>query len=73
MAAAIDERWGPPEQDPMLRQGRFMIAGLRLGQVFVGIQRARAPDLSGSQDYASYHDAEAGAAARLPGLLLLAA
>ena len=59
MAAAIDERWGPPEQDPMLRQGRFMIAGLRLGQVFVGIQPARALNLSGSQDYASYHDAEA--------------
>ncbi|MFS2055586.1 cobaltochelatase subunit CobN, partial [Variovorax sp. CT11-76] len=59
MAAAIDERWGPPEQDPMLRQGRFMIAGLRLGRVFVGIQPARALNLSGSQDYASYHDAEA--------------
>jgi cobaltochelatase CobN len=41
MAAAIDARWGAPEQDPSLRQGRFMIAGLRLGQVFVGIQPAR--------------------------------
>ncbi|XAH21164.1 cobaltochelatase subunit CobN [Xylophilus sp. GW821-FHT01B05] len=58
MAAAIDARWGPPEQDPMLRQGRFMIAGLRLGRVFVGIQPARALAGQGAEDYASYHDAE---------------
>ncbi|RYX97625.1 MAG: cobaltochelatase subunit CobN [Comamonadaceae bacterium] len=61
MAAAIDERWGAPEHDPMLRQGRFMIAGLRLGQVFVGIQPARAlagDSATGASDYASYHDAE---------------
>jgi cobaltochelatase CobN len=58
MAAAIDARWGAPAQDPMLRQGRFMIAGLRLGQVFVGIQPARNHALGGVADYASYHDAE---------------
>ncbi|KIQ32142.1 cobalamin biosynthesis protein CobN [Variovorax paradoxus] len=58
MAAAIDARWGTPEQDPMLRQGRFMIAGLRLGHVFVGIQPARALGTLGAADYASYHDAE---------------
>ncbi|MDM0040336.1 cobaltochelatase subunit CobN [Variovorax sp. J22G21] len=58
MAAAIDARWGPPEQDPSLRQGRFMIAGLRLGQVFVGIQPARSLAIQGAQDYAGYHDAE---------------
>jgi cobaltochelatase CobN len=58
MAAAIDARWGPPEQDPMVRQGRFMIAGLRLGRVFVGIQPARALGNLGVADYASYHDAE---------------
>ncbi|WP_326534559.1 cobaltochelatase subunit CobN [Pseudorhodoferax sp.] len=58
MAAAIDARWGPPEADPALRQGRFMVAGLRLGQVFIGIQPARALGTSGAQDYASYHDAE---------------
>lgn len=64
MAEAIDARWGAPEQDPALRMGRFMIAGLRLGNVFVGIQPARAlaaggvaPGM-GAQDYASYHDAE---------------
>ncbi|QNK66617.1 cobaltochelatase subunit CobN [Variovorax sp. PAMC26660] len=58
MAAAIDARWGNPEQDPMVRQGRFMIAGLRLGRVFVGIQPARALGKLGASDYASYHDAE---------------
>ncbi|MDM0005980.1 cobaltochelatase subunit CobN [Variovorax sp. J22G73] len=67
MAAAIDARWGTPAQDPMVRQGRFMIAGLRLGRVFVGIQPARAlgglgglgaANGSGAADYASYHDAE---------------
>lgn len=58
MASAIDARWGPPEQDPMLRSNRFMIAGLRLGSVFVGIQPARALGMQGAADYASYHDAE---------------
>ncbi|MFZ4288248.1 cobaltochelatase subunit CobN [Variovorax sp. HJSM1_2] len=58
MAAAITARWGAPAQDPMLRQGRFMIAGLRLGQVFVGIQPARNHRVDGVADYASYHDAE---------------
>ncbi|MFT3721291.1 cobaltochelatase subunit CobN [Pseudorhodoferax sp.] len=56
MAEAVTARWGPPEADPALRQGRFLVAGLRLGRVFVGIQPARA--LGGAQDYASYHDAE---------------
>ncbi|GAB2735468.1 cobaltochelatase subunit CobN [Melaminivora jejuensis] len=55
MEAAIIARWGPPEADPALRQGRFMIAGLRLGQVFVGIQPARTLEV---QDWANYHDAE---------------
>ncbi|MDR0225552.1 MAG: cobaltochelatase subunit CobN [Burkholderiaceae bacterium] len=60
MAEAITARWGEPEADPLLRQGRFMIAGLRLGHVFVGIQPARALAGAGmgAQDYASYHDAE---------------
>ena len=56
MAQAIAARWGAPEQDPMLRDGWFMIAGLQLGHVFVGIQPARS--LDGRNDYASYHDAE---------------
>ena len=53
--AALNARWGAPELDPTVRQGRFMIAGWRCGQVFVGIQPARSRDAS---DYASYHDAE---------------
>lgn len=51
--AAIVERWGPPEADPMLRSGRFMLAGLRCGKVFVGIQPARGYQLDLQ---ASYHD-----------------
>ncbi|MEG1767870.1 MAG: cobaltochelatase subunit CobN [Comamonas sp.] len=50
---AILERWGPPEADPMLRDGRFMIAGLRCGRLFVGIQPARGYHLDPA---ASYHD-----------------
>lgn len=50
---ALIARWGPPEQDPMLRQGRFMIPGLRCGQVFIGIQPARGYHLD---PLASYHD-----------------
>ncbi|QET06041.1 cobaltochelatase subunit CobN [Cupriavidus pauculus] len=52
---AVIARWGEPEQDPMVRAGRFMIAGVRSGHLFIGIQPARA---YGVDDYASYHDAE---------------
>lgn len=58
---ALAERWGSPDQDPMVRQGRFMIAGVRSGHLFVGLQPARAyalPGEQGSQSYASYHDAD---------------
>ncbi|WP_233805574.1 cobaltochelatase subunit CobN [Paraburkholderia sp. HP33-1] len=51
----LNARWGRPEQDPTLRRGRFMIAGWRCGQVFVGIQPSRSREQG---DYASYHDAE---------------
>ncbi|ATE59274.1 cobaltochelatase subunit CobN [Thauera sinica] len=50
---AIVARWGEPHADPMLRQGRFMLAGLRCGQIFVGIQPARGYQLD---PLASYHD-----------------
>ncbi|WP_406625856.1 cobaltochelatase subunit CobN [Acidovorax sp. SDU_ACID1] len=56
MADAITAQWGTPEQDPLLRDGWFMVAGLQLGNVFVGIQPARS--LDGRNDYAQYHDAE---------------
>ncbi len=38
---AVIARWGLPEEDPKVRQGRIMIAGLRLGLTFIGIQPAR--------------------------------
>ena len=47
--------WGPPAQDPMVRSGRFMVAGQRYGNVFVGIQPARGRDLD---LVATYHDAD---------------
>ncbi|MGE8408760.1 MAG: cobaltochelatase subunit CobN [Pseudomonas sp.] len=50
---AVRERWGEPGQDPMFRGGRMMIAGLRLGLTFVGIQPARGYQLDPS---AVYHD-----------------
>ena len=50
---AVDARWGPPQRDPMLRSNRFMIAGLRCGQIFIGIQPARGYHLD---PMASYHD-----------------
>ncbi|MDY0745569.1 cobaltochelatase subunit CobN [Paucibacter sp. R3-3] len=52
---AVNTLWGRPEQDPMVRAGRFMISGQRYGQVFVGNQPARGRDLD---LVASYHDAD---------------
>ena len=53
--AAVIARWGAPEHDPTLRSGRFMIAGLRFGHIFVGIQPARGRDMDLA---ATYHDAD---------------
>ena len=66
---AINARWGLPEQDPMLRQNRFMIAGIRFGQVFVGIQPARGYHLD---LMANYHDPDLIPPPLLFSLLLLA-
>jgi cobaltochelatase CobN len=52
---AVNTLWGDPERDPMLRSGRFMVPGMRLGHVFVGIQPARGRDLD---LVATYHDAD---------------
>ncbi len=49
----IWQRWAGPEQDPKFRQGRLMIAGIRLGETFVGIQPARGYNMDLS---ANYHD-----------------
>jgi len=53
--AAVNALWGAPEHDPTLRSSRFMIAGLRFGHVFVGIQPARGRDRDLA---ATYHDAD---------------
>ncbi|MGS2717432.1 cobaltochelatase subunit CobN [Eionea flava] len=50
---AVVERWGTPESDPKYRNGRIMLAGIRLGETFIGIQPAR----GFNQDLlANYHD-----------------
>ena len=53
--AAINTLWGLPEQDPLLRSGRFMVSGQRYGNVFVGNQPARG---RGLDLVATYHDAD---------------
>ncbi|ARU04170.1 cobaltochelatase subunit CobN [Comamonas serinivorans] len=61
LRAAIVQQWGEPADDPAVRKGRFMIAGIRLGHVFIGIQPARTLAAAGvpqANDAASYHDAE---------------
>ncbi|MDC6383398.1 cobaltochelatase subunit CobN [Pseudomonas graminis] len=50
---AVMARWGAPQTDPMCREGRMMIAGLRFGMTFVGIQPARGYNVDHS---AVYHD-----------------
>jgi len=50
---AVIERWGSPQNDPMCRDGRMMVAGLRFGLTFVGIQPARGYQVDPS---AVYHD-----------------
>ncbi|MBL8268305.1 cobaltochelatase subunit CobN, partial [Steroidobacter sp.] len=49
---AVIERWGDASSDPMLREQRFMISGLRLGKVFVGLQPARGYEID---PYSTYH------------------
>ena len=50
---AVNARWGTPDADPMFRAGRMMIAGLRFGLTFIGIQPARGYQVDQS---AVYHD-----------------
>ncbi|MGV8917643.1 MAG: cobaltochelatase subunit CobN [Pseudomonas sp.] len=50
---AVVARWGEPQADPMFRSGRMMVAGLRFGLTFVGIQPARGYQVDAS---AVYHD-----------------
>ncbi|MEP0071321.1 MAG: cobaltochelatase subunit CobN [Marinomonas sp.] len=54
---AVWDRWGPPEDDHKCREQngerRIMLAGIRLGETFVGIQPARGFNLD---LLANYHD-----------------
>ncbi|MEC8484637.1 MAG: cobaltochelatase subunit CobN, partial [Pseudomonadota bacterium] len=54
---AVWDRWGPPEEDHKCRavdgEWRMMLAGIRLGKTFVGIQPARGFNLDLA---ANYHD-----------------
>ncbi|RMQ47621.1 CobN protein [Pseudomonas cichorii] len=50
---AVNGRWGAPQNDPMFRGGRMMVAGIRFGLTFVGIQPARGYQVDPS---AVYHD-----------------
>ena len=50
---AVLDRWGEPEADPKVRNGRIMIAGLRCGHIFIGIQPSRGYDIDLT---ACYHD-----------------
>ncbi|WP_409439057.1 cobaltochelatase subunit CobN [Psychromonas sp. GE-S-Ul-11] len=50
---AITDRWGQPEDDLKCRDGRLMIAGIRLGETFIGIQPARGFNID---LLANYHD-----------------
>ena len=67
---AVLQRWGAPESDPMCRVGRMMIAGLRFGLTFVGIQTGAG--LSGGPERGVSRPGP-GAAPRLSGVLLLVA
>ncbi len=49
----VIQRWGTPESDPMVRNGRIMVSGLLAGDTFVGIQPARGYNLDVA---ACYHD-----------------
>ncbi len=50
---AIRQRWGPPETDPHVAGGAFVLSLLPLGNVVVGIQPARGYHLD---PVATYHD-----------------
>ncbi|MEM7207731.1 MAG: cobaltochelatase subunit CobN [Pseudomonadota bacterium] len=50
---AVRERWGEPCDDPRVRGDRIVVAGIRCGNIFIGIQPTRGYDIDVS---ASYHD-----------------
>ncbi len=49
----ITERWGPPEDDPFIREGAFHLAVIAFGNVAVAIQPARGYNIDPKE---TYHD-----------------
>ncbi len=50
---AVINQWGQPQDDPKCRNNRIMLAGIRLGETFIGIQPARGFNMD---LLANYHD-----------------
>lgn len=50
---AVITQWGQPQDDPKCRNNRIMLAGIRLGETFIGIQPARGFNMD---LLANYHD-----------------
>jgi cobaltochelatase CobN len=55
LGQAIERRWGAVEHDPRFRDGRIVVSGIQLGELFLGIQPARGHELDVA---ATYHDPE---------------
>ncbi|MDX6379750.1 MAG: cobaltochelatase CobN, partial [Rubrobacteraceae bacterium] len=53
LRARVEEHWGAPPGDLYVEGGEFVVAGLRFGNVFVGIQPPRG---FGENPIAIYHD-----------------
>jgi len=51
--AAVNERWGPPEDDPFVVDGAFRLAAFRLGRQVIALQPARGYQVDPVR---SYHD-----------------
>lgn len=51
--AALVERWGPPHEDPQVRDGAFRFRAIRAGGVLIALQPDRARD---SNRKNAYHD-----------------
>jgi cobaltochelatase CobN len=50
---SVIQRWGVAAKDIKVRNGRIMLAGIRLGETFIGVQPARGYNLDVN---ATYHD-----------------
>lgn len=49
----IEERWGPPEDDPFVKDGKFHLAVHSYGHVVVGVQPARGYNINPVETYHS--------------------